>query len=210
MIFVKIFLFNENYDLRVMIFFMKKFVVGITGASGFIYGKRVVEELSKNHYVHLIVSDAAYVVMEKEEGIKKSEFLKSLNSNVELLSNKNIAAAVSSGSYLTKTEGVIIAPCSMDTLAAVANGLSSNLIQRVCDVALKERKKLFLLIREMPFSLVHVENMKKVMLAGGIIASASPGFYHKPKTVEDMINFVIGKILDVFEVEHNLYKRWKG
>jgi 4-hydroxy-3-polyprenylbenzoate decarboxylase len=189
---------------------MKKFVVGITGSSGFIYGRRLVEELSKNHFVHLIVSDAAYVVMEKEEGIRKNEFLKNLNSNVEILSNKNIAASVSSGSYLTKTQGVIIAPCSMDTLAAVANGISANLIQRVCDVALKERKKLLLLVREMPFSLIHIENMKKVMLAGGIVASASPGFYHKPKTVDDMINFVIGKVLDIFEVEHNLYERWKG
>ncbi|WP_297888225.1 UbiX family flavin prenyltransferase [Sulfurihydrogenibium sp.] len=189
---------------------MKKFVVGITGASGFVYGRRLVEELSKSHFVHLIVSDAAYIVMEKEENIKKTEFLKSLNSNVEVISNKNIAASVSSGSYLTKTQGVIVAPCSMDTLAAVANGLSSNLIQRVCDVALKERKRLLLLIREMPFSLIHVENMKKVMLAGGIVAPASPGFYHKPKTVDDMINFVVGKVLDIFEVEHNLYKRWEG
>ncbi|MGB9766973.1 MAG: UbiX family flavin prenyltransferase [Sulfurihydrogenibium sp.] len=189
---------------------MKKFVVGITGASGFVYGKRLVEELSKNNFVHLIVSEAAYVVMEKEEGIKKTQFLESLNSNVEVISNKNIAASVSSGSYLTKTEGVIIAPCSMDTLSAVANGISTNLIQRVCDVALKERKKLVLLVREMPFSLVHIENMRKVTLAGGIVASASPGFYHKPKTVDDMINFVVGKVLDIFQVEHNLYKRWSG
>ncbi|ACN99818.1 phenylacrylic acid decarboxylase (PAD) [Sulfurihydrogenibium azorense Az-Fu1] len=189
---------------------MKKFVVCITGASGFIYGKRLVEELSKNHFVHLVVSNAAYIVMEKEEGITKSDFLKSLNQNVEVISNQNIGASVSSGSYLTKTQGVIVAPCSMDTLAAVANGVSSNLIQRVCDVALKERKKLLLLVREMPFSLIHIENMRKVMLAGGIVASASPGFYNKPKTVDDMVNFVIGKVLDIFEVEHNLYKRWEG
>jgi 4-hydroxy-3-polyprenylbenzoate decarboxylase len=187
---------------------MKKFIVGISGASGFIYGKRLAEELAKENYVYLIVSESAFIVMEKEEEITKSEFIKKLPKNVEIFDNKNIAAPISSGSQLVKTEGVIIAPCSMDTLAAVANGISTNLIQRVCDVALKERKKLYLLVREMPFSLIHVENMKKVMLAGGIVASASPGFYHKPKTLDDMINFVVGKILDSFDVKHNLFKRW--
>ena len=187
---------------------MKKFIVGITGASGFVYGKRLVEELARDNYVYLIVSESAFIVMEKEEGITKTEFLKNLPKNVEIFDNKDIAASISSGSQLVKTEGVIISPCSMDTLAAVANGISTNLIQRVCDVALKERKKLYLLVREMPFSLIHVENMKKVMLAGGIVASASPGFYHKPKTLDDMINFVVGKILDTFDVKHNLFKRW--
>ncbi len=188
---------------------MKKFVVAITGASGFIYGKKILEELSKENFVYLIVSESAYIVMEKEEGIKKNEFLENLPKNVEIFGNKDIAAPISSGSQLVKTEGVIVAPCSMDTLASVANGISTNLIQRVCDVALKERKKLYLLVREMPFSLVHIENMRKVSLAGGIVASASPGFYHKPKTVDDMINFIVGKVLDTFDVKHNLYKRWR-
>jgi len=189
---------------------MKKFVVCITGASGFIYGKRLVEELSKNHKVYLIVSDAGYTVMEKENNIKKSDFIKSLNENVKIFDNKDIASPLASGSNIVKTEGVIIAPCSMDTLSAIANGVSSNLIQRVADVALKERKKLYLLIREMPFSIIHIQNMKKATEAGAIVASASPAFYHYPKTVDDMIDFVVGKILDTFGVEHNLYKRWNN
>ncbi|MEZ0323394.1 MAG: UbiX family flavin prenyltransferase [Hydrogenothermaceae bacterium] len=188
---------------------MKTFIVGISGASGFIYGSRLVEELSKGNLVKLIISSSAYLVMEKEEGIKKSDFIKNLNSNVEIFSEKDLAASISSGSQIVKTEGVIVAPCSMATLSAVANGLSSNLIHRVCDVALKERKKLVLLVREMPYNLIHIENMKKVTMAGAVVMPASPGFYHRPKTLEDMVNFVVGKILDQFDVKHSLYKRWR-
>lgn len=188
---------------------MKTFIVGISGASGFIYGKRLVQELSKENFVKLIVSETAFVVMEKEEGIKKNDFFKSLNPNVEVISNKNLASSISSGSQLIKTEGVIVCPCSMSTLAAVANGVVSNLIHRVCDVGLKERKRVVLVVREMPYSLVHIDNMKKATMAGAVIMPASPGFYHKPKSVEDMVNFVIGKILDQFGVQHSLYKRWK-
>ncbi|MCX7738916.1 MAG: UbiX family flavin prenyltransferase [Hydrogenothermaceae bacterium] len=188
---------------------MKTYIVGISGASGFVYGKRVVEELSKHGKVNLIVSSTAYTVMEKEEGITKSEFLRSLNSNVEVHSNRDLASPISSGSRLIKTEGVIVAPCSISTLSAVANGVISNLIHRVCDVALKEKKRLVLLVREMPYNLIHIENMKRVALAGAVVMSASPGFYHRPRSVEDMVNFVVGKILDQFGLDRNLYKRWR-
>lgn len=188
---------------------MKTFIVGISGASGFIYGRKLVNELSKNHKVKLIVSETAYIVMEKEENIKKTEFIMSLNSNVEIFSNRNLSASISSGSQVVKTEGMIISPCSMSTLASIANGTVSNLIHRVADVALKERKKLILLVREMPYNLIHIENMKKVTLAGAVVMPASPAFYHRPKTVDDMVNFVVGKILDQFSVEHNLYTRWR-
>jgi 4-hydroxy-3-polyprenylbenzoate decarboxylase len=188
---------------------MKKFIVCITGASGVIYGIRLVEELSKNHKIHLIVSNNGYVVMDREMGLKREEFLNKLGSNITVYDEKDITAPVASGSRVIETEGVIIAPCSLGTLASVANGISGNLIHRVADVALKERKKLFLLIREMPFSLVHIENMKKVSMAGGIVAAASPGFYHKPRTIEDLVDFVVGKILDSFGVKHSLYKKWR-
>lgn len=188
---------------------MKSFIVGISGASGFVYGRRLVEELSKDNIVNLIVSDTAFTVMEKEEGMSKSEFLKSLNSNVEVYSNKDLASPISSGSRIVKMEGVIIAPCSISTLSAVANGVISNLIHRVCDVALKERKRLVLLVREMPYNLIHIENMRKATLAGAVVMPASPGFYHRPRSVEDMVNFVVGKVLDQFYVEHSLYKRWR-
>ncbi len=188
---------------------MKKFILCITGASGSIYGLRLLEELSKKHKVYLVVSNNGFVVMDRELGIKKEDFISELNENVVLYDPYDIASPIASGSQVVKTEGVIIAPCSLGTLASIANGVSQNLIHRVADVALKERKKLYLLIREMPFSLVHIENMRKVTLSGGIVASASPGFYHFPKSIDDIVNFVVGKILDTFGVEHSLYKRWK-
>lgn len=188
---------------------MKKYIVCITGASGSIYGIRLVEELSKENKVFLIVSENGYIVMEREMNLKKSQFKEKLNKNVKLFSNKDIAASIASGSRVVETEGVIIAPCSMGTMASIANGTASNLIHRVSDVALKERKKLFLLIREMPYSLIHINNMKKITESGGIVASASPGFYHFPKRIEDLVNFVVGKILDNFGVKHSLYKKWR-
>lgn len=188
---------------------MKTYIVGISGASGFVYGKRLVQELSRENFVKLVVSKTAYRVLEKEEGIDKGSFVESLNKNVELFEDTELDAPISSGSQVVKSEGVIVAPCSMATLSAIANAASSNLIHRVCDVALKERKKLILLTREMPYNLIHIENMKRVTLAGGIVMSASPGFYHKPENLNDMINFVIGKILDQLGIDHNLYKRWR-
>jgi len=189
---------------------MDKFVVCITGASGIIYGIRLIEELSKIGKVYTIVSKNGYLVMEKEHNIKKSDFIKkfSSNKNVVVVSEKNISSKLASGSFLSKFKAVIIAPCSMSTLGAVANGVNYNLIHRVSEVALKERVKLILLIREMPYSLIHIENMKKVSISGGIIAPASPAFYNYPKSIDDMINFVVGKILDLIGVENSLYKRW--
>ena len=188
-----------------------KFVVCITGASGVIYGIRLIEELSKIGKVYTVVSKNGYLVMEKEHNIKKSDFLKkfSNNRNIEIIPEKNISSKLASGSVLSKFKGVIVAPCSMSTLGAIANGVNYNLIHRISEVALKERVKLILLVREMPYSLIHIENMKKVSLAGGIIAPASPSFYSYPKTIDDMINFVVGKILDLLEIDNNLYKRWE-
>jgi 4-hydroxy-3-polyprenylbenzoate decarboxylase len=188
---------------------MEKIVLCITGASGFIYGERLLEELSKNHLVYLIVSESAFKVMEEERDLGRRDFIKSLPDNVSFFSQDEIDAPISSGSRLIETKGVIVAPCSTGTLGAVANGISSNLIHRVCDVALKERKKVYMLLREMPLSLIHIKNMEKVTLSGGTVAVASPGFYTKPKSVEDMVNFVAGKVLDFFDIKHNLYRRWR-
>ncbi len=188
----------------------KEIVLCITGASGTVYGLRLLEVLSENFTVNLIVSNSAFTVMEKELDISKEEFLRKLPENCIFYSQNQIYAPVASGSKLVQTEGVIVAPCSTGTLGAIANGISSNLIHRVCDVALKERKKLYLLIREMPLSLIHLQNMERVTQAGAIVSLASPGFYHKPQTIEDIINFVVGKVLDSFGIKHNLYKRWQG
>ena len=188
---------------------MQSIVLCITGASGTVYGLKILEELSRGLFVHLVVSDSGFKVMEEEVGLKKEDFLKNIPENCRFYSQEEIDAPISSGSILINTEGVIVAPCSVGTLGAVANGISSNLIHRVCDVALKEKKKLYMLVREMPLSLIHIENMKKVTLAGATVAVASPAFYHRPQTVDDMVSFVAGKVLDHFGIKHHLYRRWK-
>ncbi|MBK3331898.1 UbiX family flavin prenyltransferase [Persephonella atlantica] len=188
---------------------MEKIILCITGASGTVYGIRLLNELVKTHHVYLVVSESAFTVMEKETGINREHFLKSLPENCTFYSQDEIDAPISSGTMLIKTKGVIVAPCSTGTLGAVASGISSNLIHRVCDVALKEGKKVFLLIREMPLSLIHIKNMEKVIQAGGTVAVASPGFYTNPETVDDMVDFVVGKVLDSLRIKHNLLKRWR-
>lgn len=188
---------------------MKKYVVCITGASGVIYGLKIVEVLSKNNIVYLLISDNGYLVLEREHGIKKTEIKNYFNENVKIKNVKDMSSTLASGSRIIETEGVIIAPCSMSTLGAIANGVNYNLIHRVADIALKEKVKLYLLVREMPFSLIHIKNMEKLLKAGAIIAAASPGFYHNPKTVEDIVNFVVGKVLDSFNIKHNIYKKWR-
>ncbi len=189
---------------------MDKYVLCITGASGVRYGLKILQELSKNNQVYLLISQNGYIVLEREEGIKREDLKSLVNQNVILENCRNIASPIASGSRLVEFKGVIVAPCSMNTLACIANGIAQNLIHRVCDVALKENVKMFLLLREMPLSLTHLENMLKAKKAGCDIAVASPAFYHKPRTIDDMVNFVAGKVLDAFKVKHNLYQRWGG
>ena len=188
---------------------MKKYVLCITGASGVRYGLKLLEQLSKENFVYLLISNNGYLVLEREEGISKKDIKNIINQNVKLINVNDMSASIASGSRIIETEGVIIAPCSMSTLGAVANGVNYNLIHRVADIALKEKVKLYLLIREMPFSLIHVKNMEKLIQAGAVVSPASPGFYHNPKTVDDMVNFVVGKVLDSFKIQHNLYKKWR-
>ncbi|OLS23546.1 MAG: putative aromatic acid decarboxylase [Candidatus Heimdallarchaeota archaeon LC_3] len=184
---------------------MKKIIVALTGASGIGYGLKLIDVLLNLHYnIHLVVSKGAEIVAKIEEGIELDRYKE--NKNIQVFSENNIAASIASGSYLTN--GMIICPCSVKTLGLIANGLETNLIARSASVCLKERRRLVLVIRETPFSLPIIENMKKAFLAGATILPAIPGFYHKPKTIEDLQNFLVGKILDQMEIEHNLYKRW--
>lgn len=188
---------------------MKRFVLCITGASGSIYGYRLLKELHRIGGIDVVVSSAGATVMKEEMG-KTLKELKKEFSELSFYGEREITAPIASGSVLTNYEAVLVVPCSMSTLASVANGVNINLIHRVCEVALKERVKLVLLVREMPYSRVHLENMLKATDAGAVVVPASPGFYHRPKSLEDLVNFVVGKVLDLVGVEHDLYKRWKS
>ncbi|MHA1990750.1 MAG: UbiX family flavin prenyltransferase [Candidatus Hodarchaeales archaeon] len=184
---------------------MKKIIVALSGASGIGYGIRLIDSLLDLDYkIHLIISTGAEIVARVEEGIEINKY--SENPNIKIFSEDNIAASVASGSYLTN--GMIICPCSVKTLSLVANGLEINLIARAASVCLKERRRLVLVLRETPFSLPIIENMKKAHLSGATILPAMPGFYNKPKTILDLQNFLVGKILDQFDIDHSVYERW--
>lgn len=197
-------------------------VVALSGASGTIYGIRMLQFLLENDYkVELVVSDSASKVAYNEMSLSLSQdpallkeqilsYVKAPNSARALLTvwaHKDISASISSGSY--KTLGMIIIPTSMGTIGTIANGISDNLIARAADVCLKERRKLVLVPREMPLNTIHIENLLKLSKMGAIIAPASPAFYNKPKELTDMVDFVVGKSLDLFGIEHSLFKRWK-
>jgi len=192
---------------------MSDYVVGITGASGSIYGIRLIQQLAlKKHTVNVIVTSAGKMVMKEELGVSGlSEMdklgLSKIKGNIKIWENNDFEAPFMSGS--SAPEAVIIIPCSVGKLAAIANGISGNLVERTADVALKEKRQLILVIRETPFSLIHLENMVKVSRAGAQILPAMPAFYHHPKTIDDMVNFVVGKVLNLLRIEHNLFKRWR-
>jgi len=182
-----------------------KVVLGVTGASGVVYGVSLASELAKaGTELTIIVSDAAKQVLAAET----PDGLKRLKGQGRLLTEHDLEADVSSGS--AKTDAVVVCPCSMKTIAAIANGYAYNLICRSADVAIKEHRRLVLVVREMPLSAIHLENMLKLARLGAVILPASPGFYHEPKTVNDMVYHVVGKVLDILGVESELYKRWVG
>ncbi|MBI5036889.1 UbiX family flavin prenyltransferase [Candidatus Micrarchaeota archaeon] len=181
---------------------MKRIVLAVTGASGIAYALALATSLKKTHELHVIVSDNAKKVMEYEE----KNALKALAKCGKIYSEHQIDASIASGSF--KYEAMIVCPCSMKTLAAIACGFSHNLISRAADVCIKEQRKLVLVPREMPFSAIHLENMLKLARIGVVILPACPGFYHGPRKIGDLINHVVGKILDVLGVENSLFKRW--
>lgn len=190
------------------------FSVGITGASGAIYGVRLVQELLRANYkIHLIMTEAAWQVFHLELQLDTSNrelVLQNLfQENAHLLhyhTLQDFTSPIASGSY--QNDGMIIIPCSMGTLAKIANGISSNLLERTADVMLKEGRPLVIVPRETPLNVIHLENMLKITKIGGKILPAMPGFYQLPKTMDDLINFVVGKALDSLNVEHNLFTRW--
>jgi len=189
------------------------YVIGITGASGSIYGVRLIHELvSRKHHVDVVITNAGKKVMEEELGISGSKEIKNLlvspkNVQIRIWENDDFTAPFMSGS--NAYEAVIIIPCSVGKLAAIANGISGNLLERTADVALKEKRPLLLVVRETPLSLIHLENMVKVVKAGALVLPAMPAFYHHPKTIDDMVNFIVGKVLNLLRIDHNLLKGWR-
>jgi 4-hydroxy-3-polyprenylbenzoate decarboxylase len=182
-----------------------KIVIGFSGASGIIYGIRLIEILhSTNIETYLIISEWAKKNIEIETD-KTLEYVKSLSSvNYD---NFRLDASVSSGSFLH--DGMVIVPCSMKSLSSIANGYDDTLISRAASVTLKESRKLIIVPRETPLSRIHLENMLKLQKAGAIILPAMPGFYHKPSTIEQIVDHLVGKILDQLNIKHDLFKRWK-
>jgi len=181
-----------------------RLIVAITGASGVIYGKRLLEVLrEKGVETHLIVSKVGKKIIEHELGITESELEKLANHIYE---EEDLAAPLASGTFLT--DGMIIIPCSTKTLAGIVHGYSENLILRAAEVALKERRKLILVPRETPLSVVHLRNLLELAIQGVVIIPAMPAFYHKPKDIDGLVDFVVGKVLDSLGITHELFKRW--
>ena len=174
---------------------MKKLIVGISGASGVGLAQKFINKLPKEIEVFIISSSNAKIVLEKEE-------------NRTLLDNKNIGAITASGSF--KSDGMVIIPCSMNTLAKISCGIADNLITRTASVMLKENRPLLLAPREMSFSAIALENMLKLSRLGVMIAPPVSGYYAQIATLEDMEDFFIGKWFDLLGIEHNLFKRWNG
>ena len=195
---------------------MRKYVFAVTGATGSVLGIRVLQEIVKVSEVHLLISSQSFHIIRQETGIDwyadteeevQGKVRESLSSeNIFYYHEMNLSAPVSSGSF--RTDGMFIVPCSMKTLSGVANGYTENLIQRTADVTIKEGRLLVISPREMPFSAIHLENMLKLARLGVRIAPPVMGFYHKPRTIEDMVDFAAGKILDVMGIEHDIFRRW--
>jgi len=184
-----------------------KLIVGITGASGVIYGVRLLAVLAKNKAVetHLVVSEAGEQNIRYETSWKVEE-VKSLADFCYDV--RALGAPLSSGSF--KMDGMVVAPCSIKTMSALANSYAENLLVRAGDVTLKEGRKLVLLVRETPLHLGHLRNMERLCEVGATIMPPVPAFYHRPRTIEDIIDHTIGKILDTLGIEHDLFRRWSG
>lgn len=195
---------------------MKRYVFAITGASGSIIGISVLRELVKTCQIHLLISAQAFSIIKEDTGIDwqgrteketENKVRKYFGSRkIYYHSESNFFAPVASGSFLTN--GMFIVPCSMKSLAGIANGYANTLIERAADVTIKESRPLLISPREMPFNAIHLENMLKLAKIGVKIAPPVLGFYHKPKNMDETVNFIAGKILDVMGVDHKLFKRW--
>ena len=186
-----------------------RLIIGISGASGIIYGLTLLQILknlgdTKRPELHLVMSRSAEITLAYETKMK----IKEVHQLADVVhANKDISASIASGSF--KTDGMIIAPCSMKTLAEIASGVTNNLISRAADVTLKERRRLVCLTRETPLHIGHLKNMLALSEMGGIVAPPVPAFYAQPETIDDIVEHTAGRILDLFDIEVGLVKRWK-
>ncbi|MGQ0627542.1 MAG: UbiX family flavin prenyltransferase [Phycisphaerales bacterium] len=198
----------------------RRFVVGISGASGAVYARRLLEELlTRGHEVHLVATEYGQRLLLDElgvRGLELSALVPALAGRAKALTgkryfvhpHKDVGAVIASGSFLH--DGMAVVPCSSTALGYIASGAGSNLLARAAMVTLKERRTLVLVHRESPLSLIDIRNMETVTLAGGIIAPANPGFYLLPRTVDELVDFTVGKVLDLLKVPHDLKTRWTG
>ena len=207
---------------------MNTYVIGITGASGAPYARRVLQGLlMAGHHVKLVVSPAGEQVTRIELGLRLTGALRAreaqwrayvldgadaaaveASGTLELLAHRDFAASISSGSYAFA--GMAVVPCSMGTLARIATGASTNLIERAADVALKEKRRLVLVPRETPLSVIHLRNMTTLAEAGAEILAAMPGFYHQPRSIDDLVDGIAGRVLERLGVANDLYRKWQG
>lgn len=186
---------------------MKRLVVAITGASGALYGVRMLEMLRSVGGIetHLMISEAGVLSMHHELDLKR----KDVEALADVVHNvRDVGACIASGSF--QSEGMVVVPCSMKTLGSVAHGLCDNLITRAADVMLKERRRLVLMVRETPFNLAHLRNMTAVTEMGGIIFPPLPALYQRPQSINEMVDHTVGRVLDLFSIEHALVPRWAG
>jgi len=194
----------------------KRWVVGITGASGAIYGVTLCRQLlNAGFHLHLVVSEAGWRVLKEELGWNVTNRLECINKAFDSAQAEgrmtyhplgDIGASIASGSF--RCEGMAIVPCSMGSLSAIASGASTNLLTRAADVMLKEGRPLLLVPRETPLNAIHLENMLKLARLGVRIIPAMPAFYNGPQTLDDVVDFIVGKTMDGMGIEHNLYRRW--
>lgn len=195
---------------------MKKYVLAITGATGSAIGLRVLRELALKTEVHMVISGQSFSIIRDEtgndwSGVTDPEIQKRIrefarSKKIYYYNERNFESPIASGSF--RTDGMLVVPCSMKSLSGIANGYANSLIERAADVTIKEGRPLLLSPRELPFSAVHLENMLKLSRLGVKIAPPVIGFYHKPESIGDIVDFVAGKILDAMGIAHNIYKRW--
>ncbi|MGD8189203.1 UbiX family flavin prenyltransferase [Brevibacillus ginsengisoli] len=193
----------------------KKYAVGITGASGAIYGVRFVQELLKlGHTVHLMITEAGWQVFRDEldwqtedrDALLRDKLQQDYEGKLHYWTLRDFSSPAASGS--ARLDGMVIIPCSMGTLSGIAHGASGNLLERSADVTLKEGRKLVIVPRETPLNAIHLQNMLTLTQIGARILPAMPGFYQKPETLDDIVNFMVGKTLDALDIPHSLFKRW--